>query len=454
MPQFFSGPSPIVAPRAPDYRTGLSQALIQSGVSAPARNPVEGLGNLAKALSGAYIGRMQKQEQETRDKAAQETLARALAGFDAPMTEITGDAVVPSGGDVTAAFADFNPGSSGIAQSVSRDAGPDEKMSRLVSALAGNSDLAPIAMNLQLSQVQAQAEAQRAAANAPRFEPVFDDVGNIIGQRNVKTGKVESDPRATKSQSPVVETFFDAEGDEYKAQYDPKTGDWRKIGGSKNGNKPDKVTPYTDLAKATVDFRNGLISPEAYEAIKLETGDSKPSKDDFDSADKLRDEFTARTKNFRESTDAYRRVVASAEDPSPAGDLSLIFNYMKVLDPGSVVRESEFATAAASGSYGQRIQSLVTRALTGNRLADGIRADFVDRAKRLYGAQTDGYNQSVSEYTRIAEGFGVDPAMVVTDMGTPMSTNPGEAVADDVAPLTPEERDELEKLRKEMGISK
>ena len=94
----------------------------------------------------------------------------------------------------------------------------------------------------------------------------------------------------------------------------------------------------------------------------------------------LRKEFLTQSKEYQKVRDSYTRVVGSTMDPSPAGDLSLIFNYMKMLDPGSVVRESEFATAAATGSYGQRIQASVQRVLSGERLASKMRADFVGKA--------------------------------------------------------------------------
>ena len=48
-----------------------------------------------------------------------------------------------------------------------------------------------------------------------------------------------------------------------------------------------------------------------------------------------RKEFTGLkpVKDFSEVSFAFSRIVRSAADPSPAGDLALIFNFMKVLDP-------------------------------------------------------------------------------------------------------------------------
>lgn len=132
----------------------------------------------------------------------------------------------------------------------------------------------------------------------------------------------------------------------------------------------------------------------------------------------FRKEYTQVTKDFAEQNAAYGRILASAETPTPAGDLALIFNYMKVLDPGSVVRESEFATAAKSGSYGDRIQAAVQKVMSGERLSPDQRKDFVERAGGLYRKAMEQYESTQAEFTRMAEGSGFDPSMVVYDRAT------------------------------------
>jgi hypothetical protein len=70
-----------------------------------------------------------------------------------------------------------------------------------------------------------------------------------------------------------------------------------------------------------------------------------------------------------------------------------------MLDPGSVVRESEFATAAASGSFGEQIQGLVTKLINGEKLPDSVRQGFIENAKGLYAASSEnlsGFNEQFS----------------------------------------------------------
>lgn len=153
---------------------------------------------------------------------------------------------------------------------------------------------------------------------------------------------------------------------------------------------------------------------------------------------KLRTEFNALSKDFRVVRDSYGRVLASAEDPSAAGDLALIFNYMKMLDPGSVVRESEFANAAASGSLGQRWIAVGRKLLAGERLSPQMRADFLDRSHRLFKSQKNIQNRLIRRYSGLAKRSGISEKDVITEieMRQPSKTK-------DITKMTDEELKKL-----------
>ncbi len=132
----------------------------------------------------------------------------------------------------------------------------------------------------------------------------------------------------------------------------------------------------------------------------------------------LRDDFTKASGEFVDIRNAASRVFASAKDPSAAGDLALIFNYMKVLDPGSTVREGEFATAQNSGGVDDITVALYNKIRTGERLAGNVRDDFVDRTGRLFKASEAQQAQNVSNFTGLAERApGVEAQNVVIDLG-------------------------------------
>lgn len=138
---------------------------------------------------------------------------------------------------------------------------------------------------------------------------------------------------------------------------------------------------------------------------------------DQDAISTARKEFTSLpvVKAFTTQTTAYGRVISSAQDPSPAGDLALIFNYMKVLDPGSTVREGEFATAQDSGSVDDRTRGLYNRIVNGERLSAQQRADFADRATRLYSGAEQQYGNISEQYRGFAVAAGLPPEQVIPD---------------------------------------
>lgn len=130
----------------------------------------------------------------------------------------------------------------------------------------------------------------------------------------------------------------------------------------------------------------------------------------------MRKEFDAQTKDFRAVRDSYNRIQASAQNPTPAGDLSLIFNYMKMLDPGSVVREAEFATAANAAPLLTRVgldAEKLKGVWEGQRLTPEQRADFLNRSDQLYQEQDQTFQALADEYTGMAERSGLSGEDIV-----------------------------------------
>ena len=143
----------------------------------------------------------------------------------------------------------------------------------------------------------------------------------------------------------------------------------------------------------------------------------------FTDSKALRTEFLKHSGEYQKVRDSYTRVLQSTKDPSPAGDLSLIFNYMKMLDPGSVVRESEFATAATAGSYGQRIQASVNKVLSGERLSESMRKDFLNKSSSLLSGMEKQHKKREKTYTSLAKRNNLPIEDVVIDITAPSEDN-------------------------------
>ena len=130
----------------------------------------------------------------------------------------------------------------------------------------------------------------------------------------------------------------------------------------------------------------------------------------------IRKEFTKLSDPFIKLRDAFLKLQDAARDPSPAGDLSLIFAYMKMLDPGSTVREGEFANAENSGSIPQRVWSLYNKQFTREgRLESNIRLDFLMRAKGIMRTQYQSHTNNEKVFKALATKLGMDPKKVVID---------------------------------------
>lgn len=126
----------------------------------------------------------------------------------------------------------------------------------------------------------------------------------------------------------------------------------------------------------------GLESQKAVlELEALKAGTPDPAKA-FDQEEKLRKEFQARTKVYGELGTTYSNIESSSKAKSGPGDIALITGFMKMLDPGSVVRETEFATARDTAGLYTRLENSLEKAKGGQFLQPKQREEFVNLAKQ------------------------------------------------------------------------
>lgn len=155
--------------------------------------------------------------------------------------------------------------------------------------------------------------------------------------------------------------------------------------------------------------------------------EAKDEKDDATGTSKLRIEFDRQpdVKAFREVEVAFDKIRRAATNPSAAGDLSLIFSYMKVLDPGSTVREGEFANAQNAAGVPDRVVNQYNKVMSGERLGVPQRADFINQAKNLYASHQKQAAGLAQRYRALAAKQGFDPDDVALSLGaTPGDVGP------------------------------
>jgi len=129
----------------------------------------------------------------------------------------------------------------------------------------------------------------------------------------------------------------------------------------------------------------------------------------------LRGEISGTTKDFRTVRDALGSLDAIAKEDSAGSDIALIFSFMKILDPNSVVRETEFATAQNAAGVPDQVRNAFNRALSGERLNPTQRNDFLWVARRIGIQQAGQYQRTIDQYRDVAKRTGVDWSNVILD---------------------------------------
>ena len=98
------------------------------------------------------------------------------------------------------------------------------------------------------------------------------------------------------------------------------------------------------------------------------------------------------------------------------GDLAIVYQFMKALDPNSVVRETEFDAAAKSGNIFNGIWAKFNGYFkdSGGFLPPAVKQSFVDIIGRTLKSKASQYNNYVDQTKQIAQNQGMNPENVAT----------------------------------------
>jgi hypothetical protein len=214
--------------------------------------------------------------------------------------------------------------------------------------------LAPSALSEQVAKSEL---AVQNAANA--VATAGDDVAKAKAQREFEQAKAAKEAVDAKyAERTAVDKLIKSAADLglTKAQTNSALAQTRKLG--------------VETSKAALEL----------EALKA-TGGVDPDKK-FNQEEKIRKEYQARTKVYGELGTTFSNIKSSAEVKTGPGDIALITSFMKMLDPGSVVRETEFATARDTAGLYTRLENSLKKAESGQFLQPNQRKEFVDLAKQ------------------------------------------------------------------------
>lgn len=146
----------------------------------------------------------------------------------------------------------------------------------------------------------------------------------------------------------------------------------------------------------------------------------------FNNEKTIRGEYRGRVKSYDDARDAYSTIQASASDSTGASDIALVTSFMKMLDPGSVVRETEFATASNASGLLTQLSNLAEKAKKGTFLDPKQRQDFLNLAKKYLDAADSNEAKVRRQYENIVDQYKLDYENV---FGVPKGQKPSKPPA-------------------------
>lgn len=196
-----------------------------------------------------------------------------------------------------------------------------------------------------------------------------------------------------------------------------------------------KLTPWVMNSRGQVlDTRTGKTrSPSGQAGMFLDANQI------MNQEMKMGKDFATESSVERDQVDAYRRIEAIYADPmaelpsidSPtveggiqltkvlnpktgdifeldsggSADLALIFNFMKMLDPDSVVREGEFALAEATGGFSETLKKEYAKVTSGQRLTPAMRRNIMRQARSQYNSAELNLRKKHKNYVKRGEQY-------------------------------------------------
>ena len=156
----------------------------------------------------------------------------------------------------------------------------------------------------------------------------------------------------------------------------------------------------------------------AQEWTKLENDKNQKNNINFNQISSLRKEFTSlpAIKNANEIKRQFDNVTntynayKSGRLRANAADQAMITTLNKILDPTSVVRESEFARTSAGQSLLARLEGYSQKiAKGGGGLTDAEREDLYIAMQEMYNANQEEANAYIQSYTDLAKRYNINP---------------------------------------------
>lgn len=229
----------------------------------------------------------------------------------------------------------------------------------------------------------------------------------------------------------------------------------------------------TNTGEVIGDYGGGdqvsLMTPQEVEAAGLPPGVYQRSADGkIDAVGSVRDQdagfknemelrkeydMLPEVKDYKIVKNNFERIQQGVQLGTGAGDAAIVFGYMKMLDPTSVVRESEQATAQNAAGVPESVRGLWNQVSGGGQLSAEARNQILQAAVKVYGESAANIEQVNKRYGEYADTWKLDPNRIVAPIeqyepltvqpppapgGLPLPPPPGAPAAQSApAPIAP-----------------
>ena len=187
------------------------------------------------------------------------------------------------------------------------------------------------------------------------------------------------------------------------------------------GKQPDVIKYAIAVGQLPSDPTKWNAQQAAYAKTLVESkasaGADRSNQKDFSNSLSLRKEFNNEPvyKGHQEIKSAWNTINVGLKQANPAGDLAAATKFMKLLDPTSVVRESELLLAMKATGALDRLYNYAQMRANGTLLTPKQRTEFGELANQFYQTAANQYNSKYGEYADIAKRNNLNPL----DIGKP-----------------------------------
>jgi hypothetical protein len=251
-------------------------------------------------------------------------------------------------------------------------------------------------------------EAQVAARKAP------SDVTEAVAKADravadAVTAQATAGTAEEKAAADLQKAKADADRADIQAQFEEKNqlADIKKKAADLGLTTAQTNKVLVETRKAGTEAKKAALELEAFK----KSGGVDPDKV-FGYEEKIRKEYQTRTGKYRELDGTFSNIKTSAASANGPGDIALITSFMKMLDPGSVVRETEFATGRDTAGLYANLQNQLQKAQNGQFLNATQRKQYVTLSQQYLDASKTRANEEKESLGKVVKNYGLNPENV------------------------------------------